>query len=402
VVEPVETTISGGFDKLNHRAPNAASGFALSVYPESQPVNIALAEDGTVARLLRNGAIYREAFCGPCFGAGDTPQNGGLSIRHTTRNFPSREGSRPQDGQMAAVALMDARSIAATALNGGRLTAATEIDWTSPRRGATVPFDMDIYTRRVYNGWGKAEPATELVLGPNIKDWPEFPPLGEHILLRIVSFITDDVTTTDELIPSGETSSYRSNPLRLAEFTLSRRDPAYVGRAKQAQRFAAGWKSKKWDSGKEQVDGDYLATVISRIDPTIAMEDIACASAIYARKPGDGSAREQAASCQRVLGGAANFALVWATKRYRSNLLNWGLLPFIIKKEEEMTDDGFVFVPYIANSLRSEDKLETIPAYIIDNEFERPRKITLSLAPLDRTERDILLAGCLINYYKEN
>ena len=299
--------------------------FALSAYPASQPVYIELMRNGAAAKLMESGVTLRTAFCGPCFGAGDVPANGGLSIRHSTRNFPNREGSKPSGGQIAAVALMDARSIAATAANGGILTPATglEVEYTCPE----YHFDKAIYDHRVYRGWGSAKPEASLKIGPNIADWPVMPELTSDLLLRVASVITDPVTTTDELIPSGETSSYRSNPMKLSEFALSRKDPAYVGRAKEVQKY-----EKARETGDEAyVAGDLSAVyeAIKKINATAKAADIGIGSVVCANKPGDGSAREQAASCQKVLGGWANIAVEYATKRYRSNLINWGMLPFI-------------------------------------------------------------------------
>jgi aconitate hydratase len=366
--------------------------FSLSVYPESQPVFAALLKNGAAAKLMDAGVVVRSAFCGPCFGAGDTPANGGLSIRHATRNFPSREGSKPGEGQIAAVALMDARSIAATAANHGRLTAAGE----ERHEGRHVYcFDRGIYDKRVYNGTGKPDGTTALAVGPNIKDWPEMPALTEDLLARIVSFIDDPVTTTDELIPSGETSSYRSNPLALAEFTLSRRDPAYVGRAKAARALEEG--RRRGSPAAE------LSALYERIKAIPALRGAAperssVGSAIYANKPGDGSAREQAASCQRVLGGCANFALEYATKRYRSNLINWGILPFLVKDSGALKNGGWIFVPGIRKALL--EGADPITGYVLDGDTDRVTELALSLGPLADSERLILSDGCLINYYK--
>ncbi|MDR2478552.1 MAG: hydratase, partial [Treponema sp.] len=323
------------------------------------------------------------------FGAGDTPANGELSIRHATRNFPNREGSRPGEGQIASVALMDARSIAATAINGGRITAATEID--IPFGKYKFFFDKGIYGKRVYNGSGKPLGETELVFGPNIRDWPAMPALPENLLIKIVSFITDPVTTTDELIPSGETSSYRSNPLRLAEFTLSRKDSAYVGRAKELRSF-----EEQRRSGIAAAEIAAALEKIRAIDGFSALElsGFGIGSAIYARKPGDGSAREQAASCQRVLGASANFALEYATKRYRSNLINWGILPFVIKNEKALKNGDYIFFPNIAQALREE--AETITGHVLG---ETTAAIGVTLGELTGAERRILIDGCLINHY---
>jgi aconitate hydratase len=382
-------------------AGDSASGFSLSVYPDSQAVNAFIMKNGVGGTLLDAGAVLHSAFCGPCFGAGDTPANGAFSIRHTTRNFPNREGSKPGEGQIAAVALMDARSIAATAANGGRLASAFEIE---PRGGYTEPdasfqvsaksgqmLDTSVYQKRVFNGWGKADAAAPLVFGPNIKDWPAIPALPEHLLLKVASFITDDVTTTDELIPSGETSSFRSNPLRLAEFTLSRRDPAYVQKAKDTMRLSATDKAALIQKARAMYGESGLDEADTGIQSDVLID---IQSAVYARKPGDGSAREQAASCQRVLGGGANFALEYATKRYRSNLLNWGMLPFLAERETDIEPDGFIFVPHIRKAVAAQTE-EITACRLADG-----RKITLRLGPLTDAERDILIAGCLINYYK--
>lgn len=348
--------------------------FRLSVYPDSLPVYKALVENGTVTKLLTSGAIFREAFCGPCFGAGDTPADGELSIHHTTRNFPNREGSKPTEGQMAAVCLMDARSIAATAANHGILTAAdeeTEVE--------DYVFDSSIYAKRVFDGTGKADERAELKMGPNIKDWPEMPALQDNLLLKVISHIDDPVTTTDELIPSGETSSYRSNPLRLAEFTLSRRDPSYVKEAKQVQAM---------DEESEEVK----AVINALKQYGIETGDFASASTIYANKPGDGSAREQAASCQRVLGAGANIAKQYATKRYRSNLINWGMVPFVTEEGELFSKGTWVYVKDIKESITADKPFE---AYVIHDNTVKPCQ--LSVSALTEREKEILLAGSLIN-----
>ena len=379
-----------------HALKGASTGydeFYLSVYPSSQPVFVDLDRKGLLADLMDAGAIVRTAFCGPCFGAGDTPAHNALSIRHATRNFPNREGSKPQNGQMAAVALMDARSIAATAANGGKLTSATELDcW------GDIPaynYDDRAYQSRVYWGFGKANDEQELRYGPNIKDWPEQEPLADNILLRIVSKIEDEVTTTDELIPSGETSSYRSNPLGLAEFTLSRRDPDYVRRAKQVRDFE-----------QTRLAGelpDELSAVYEVIHGSAGFEgidagSIEIGSTIYARKPGDGSAREQAASCQRVLGALANITEDYATKRYRSNCMNWGMLPFQYAGDVELLNvDDWVFVPGIRDTLDGD--LSQIRAFVIGD--AGAREIELSIADMTNEERAIVKAGCLINYNRE-
>ena len=367
--------------------------FYLSVYPSSQPVFVDLDRKGLLADLMDAGAIVRTAFCGPCFGAGDTPAHNALSIRHATRNFPNREGSKPQNGQMAAVALMDARSIAATAANGGKLTSATELDcW------GDIPaynYDDSAYRSRVYWGFGKANDEQELRYGPNIKDWPEQEPLADNILLRIVSKIEDEVTTTDELIPSGETSSYRSNPLGLAEFTLSRRDPDYVRRAKQVRDFEQARLAGELP--------DELSVVYEAIHGIAGFEgvdasSIEIGSTIYARKPGDGSAREQAASCQRVLGALANIVEEYATKRYHSNCMNWGMLPFRYAGDVELLNVGdWVFVPGIRDALDGE--LSHIRAFVIGD--AGAREIELSIADMTNEERAIVKAGCLINYNRE-
>ena len=363
--------------------------YALSVYPSSQPTMMALMKNGALTSLMAGGATVRTAFCGPCFGAGDVPANGSLSIRHTTRNFPSREGSKPGSGQIAGVALMDARSIAATTRMGGILTPATDIDYQP--HIPEYEFDDSSYRSRVYNGWGKGDYDSLLRLGPNIKDWPAIQPLAENLLLKVTSYITDPVTTTDELIPSGETSSYRSNPLGLAEFTLSRKDPAYVGRAKAVQTEEA---DRAADKGS-----DALLARVHAVPGCEALtwKDLAIASTIYAVKPGDGSAREQAASCQRVLGAGANIAVEYATKRYRSNLINWGMLPFQLDGPTPFGLGDYVLIPG-ARALLAENRLESIPAYVLGE--NGPKAFSLSIAPLTADERQILLDGCLINYYK--
>jgi aconitate hydratase len=366
--------------------------FTMSVYPESQPVYLELVRNGAVETLMSAGVIVREAFCGPCFGAGDTPANGELSIRHATRNFPNREGSKPNEGQTASVALMDARSIAATAINNGKITAATELQ--VPLGKYKFFFDKGVYDKRVYNGTSKPMPQTDLVLGPNIRDWPSMPALAENLLVKIVSFITDPVTTTDELIPSGETSSYRSNPLRLAEFTLSRKDPAYVQRAKEVKALEEARLNNNQDP--------QTAALIKKIQgisgcANISLSETGVGSAIFARKPGDGSAREQAASCQRVLGASANFALEYATKRYRSNLINWGILPFVITDETVISLNSWIFFPGLQKQVR--EKAAIIKGYVLG---DKPSEIAVTLGELTDTERQILLDGCLINYYAKN
>ncbi|GHV83225.1 hydratase [Spirochaetia bacterium] len=363
--------------------------FTASVYPESQPTYLELVKNGAVETFMNAGFLVREAFCGPCFGAGDTPANGELSIRHATRNFPNREGSKPNEGQISSVALMDARSIAATAINGGRITAATELDVSYGKY--QFFFDRGVYDKRVYDGFGKPLPETELIFGPNIKDWPKMPALPDFLLIKIVSFITDPVTTTDELIPSGETSSYRSNPLRLAEFTLSRKDPNYVQKAKEVQGFETERRS-----GKATAEIDAVLKKIQSIAgfAGLSLADLRLGSAIFARKPGDGSAREQAASCQRVLGASANLAMEYATKRYRSNLINWGILPFVVKDEKAFGLGDYVFFPDTKKAVR--EKAETIKGYVIGDSIN---EISALLGELTDTERQILIDGCLINYY---
>ncbi|MCC8014354.1 MAG: hydratase [Eubacterium sp.] len=372
--------------------------FTLSVYPSSQPVFMRLVENGSVFKLMEAGAAVRSAFCGPCFGAGDVPPNNGLSIRHSTRNFPNREGSKPGNGQIASVALMDARSIAATALNHGVLTAATDIDlnFTKPK----YFFNKSVYENRVYQGFKKAQPEVELKFGPNITDWPEMSRLPENLLLKIVSYITDPVTTTDELIPSGETSSYRSNPLGLAEFTLSRKDPAYVGRTKEVQkaekaRLTEGECPKK---ALPELEGIFEAIKSADEFKDIHFRtDVGIGTSIYAYKPGDGSAREQAASCQKVIGGWANIAKEYATKRYRSNLINWGMLPFIYEEETPFENGDYVFVPNVREAI-AENKADIRAFVVKDGSL---KEFTLHMAELTPDERKIILAGCLINYYRE-
>ena len=366
------------------RDKSVGSGaFELSVYPSSQPVYKSLTENGYIGTVMQAGAIVKTAFCGPCFGAGDVPPNNGLSIRHTTRNFENREGSRPKDGQLAAVALMDARSIAATAANGGVLTSA--LDYEYSKRVKKYRFDPKIYENRVYHGAGKPEKSAELVYGPNIADWPEQIALGENLLLKVVSVLTDPVTTTDELIPSGETSSYRSNPLKLAGFALSRKDPAYVGRATAV----------KAEENERRESGALPESVLSELGGIIPKAGTIYGSVIVANKPGDGSAREQAASCQRVLGGAANIAKEYATKRYRSNLINWGMLPFTAEKLGLSVGD-YLYIEGIRAAVQRGD--ESVTATMISK--GKAHEIELSLGALTPDERQILLAGCLINYNK--
>ena len=396
----------GGFENICAAADimeGASIGsdeFTLSIYPASMPIYMELMKTGAAETLMETGAILKTAFCGPCFGAGDTPGNNGFSIRHSTRNFPNREGSKLQSGQIASVALMDARSIAATAANKGYLTAATDVDvyYTNPK----YHFDSRIYANRVFDSKGVADPSQEIKFGPNIKDWPAMSPLPENMVLKVVSEIHDPVTTTDELIPSGETSSYRSNPLGLAEFTLSRKDPAYVGRAKEIQK-----------AQKAVEEGTCPLDVVEELKPVMAAVNAAFpekkfgeqngsgtlgfGSTIFAVKPGDGSAREQAASCQKVLGGWANIANEYATKRYRSNLINWGMLPFLIPEGELPFANGdYLFIPDIRKAV--EGKEAQIPAYVVKD--GAMKEFTLGMGELTEDERTIILKGCLINYYK--
>ena len=388
----------GGFENICDAADIlkgkyiGADEFTLSVYPASTPIYVELARNGRLADLMQAGAIVKTAFCGPCFGAGDTPSNNALSIRHSTRNFPNREGSKLQNGQISSVALMDARSIAATAANKGYLTSATDLDmeYTSPK----YHFDSAIYANRVFDSKGVADESVEIKFGPNIKDWPKMIPLTENALIKVVSEIHDPVTTTDELIPSGETSSYRSNPLGLAEFTLSRKDPEYVGKAKMVQDMEKMREEGVCPCEKYPEIKDVMAAVRTKFADA-SHENTGFGSTIYAVKPGDGSAREQAASCQRVLGGLANIAKEYATKRYRSNLINWGMLPFIYEEDELPFANGdYIFVPEIAKAIK--DKATEIPAYVVKGgslvEF------TLKMGELTDDERDIILKGCLINY----
>ena len=363
--------------------------FSLSVYPTSVPVSLELTRIGATETLLESGAVIKPSFCGPCFGAGDVPSNNGLSLRHTTRNFPNREGSKPGEGQFAGVCLMDARSIAATARNGGRITAATDIDYTPVRH--PYHFDGKIYARRVYNGFGHPQPDQELIMGPNITDWPAMYPLSEHLLVELAAVLRDPVTTTDELIPSGETSSYRSNPLRLAEFTLSRRAPDYVPRAKAV---AAAEKERRLGKQPEAV-----VRALSQVgDVRELLPQTQFGSCVFANRPGDGSAREQAASCQKVLGGFANICYEFATKRYRSNCINWGILPFTLDQATAFPyrPGDFVFVPNIRKAIASGQ--EDIPAKVIRAEGG-VEDLMLHVRGLTDDEREILLDGCLMNYY---
>lgn len=365
--------------------------FNLSVYPSSQAVMMDLVRKGAIEKLIASGATIRTAFCGPCFGAGDTPAHGQLAVRHTTRNFPNREGSKPGNGQLASVALMDARSIAATAANGGRITAADELgyEYECPE----YVYDPIAYEQRVYQGFKKEDPDEELVCGPNIKDWPELPELNDHMLLKVCAYITDPVTTTDELIPSGETGSFRSNPMGLAEFTLSRRVPEYVGKAKVVMNYE-----------KERKNGGYpkeVQKILEKIHSIHGYEKIDdqtidLSSTIYAVKPGDGSAREQAASCQRVLLGGANITVEYATKRYRSNLINWGMVPFVLNGEPDFADDDYIFVPDIKKALDTD--MKEIKAYVIGEEI---RPLSLAIEPLTDEEKEIIRCGSLINYNRK-
>ena len=370
-----------------------ADAFTLSVYPASTPIYMELAKNGTLATLIETGAIVKTAFCGPCFGAGDTPANNAFSIRHSTRNFPNREGSKIQNGQISSVALMDARSIAATAANKGRLTPATEYagTYSNPK----YYFDGTIYKNRVFDSKGVADPSVEIQFGPNIKDWPQMPALAENLILKVVSEIHDPVTTTDELIPSGETSSFRSNPLGLAEFTLSRKDPAYVGRAKEVQVA-----EKAIQNGECPAEAlPELKPVFEAVHtkyPQVDKTNVGVGSTIFAVKPGDGSAREQAAACQKVLGGWANIANEYATKRYRSNLINWGMLPFLIPEGDLPFANGdYLFIPDVRKAV--EEKWDSITAYKVGEELT---PFTLTLGELTDDEREIILKGCLINYYR--
>ena len=390
----------GGFENICaaadilQGASIGSDAFTLSVYPASMPIYMELIRNGTAAKIMETGAVLKTAFCGPCFGAGDTPAHGALSIRHSTRNFPNREGSKLQSGQIASVALMDARSIAATAANKGVLTPATEVDvnFTAPK----YFFDQKIYANRVFDSHGAADPDTEVKFGPNIKDWPAMPSLTENLLLKVVSEIHDPVTTTDELIPSGETSSYRSNPLGLAEFTLSRKDPAYVGKAKEVRSA-----EEAREAGESAADAlPELAGILHYMEtafPEATAQNTGIGSTIFAVKPGDGSAREQAASCQKVLGGWANIANEYATKRYRSNLINWGMVPFLVDAGDlPFAKDDYIYVPGIRKAV--ETGASVIPAYVVTT--DDAREITLKLGALTPDERTIILDGCLINYYR--
>ena len=393
----------GGFENICAaadiiRGKNIGSdAFTFSVYPASTPVFMELVKNGAVADLMAAGAIVKTAFCGPCFGAGDTPANNAFSIRHSTRNFPNREGSKLQSGQISSVALMDARSIAATAANKGYLTSAADMmdrEYKAPK----YHFDSSIYANRVFDSKGIADPSVEIQFGPNIKDWPAMSALPENLVLKVVSEIHDPVTTTDELIPSGETSSYRSNPLGLAEFALSRKDPAYVGRAKEVQKA-----QKAIEAGNCPAEAlEELAPVMTKIRetyPAVDKTNVGVGSTIFAVKPGDGSAREQAASCQKVLGGWANIANEYATKRYRSNLINWGMLPFITEEDHEalsFKNGDYIFVPEVRKAVA--EKWAEVKAYVVGDTL---KEITLKLGDLTDNEREIILKGCLINYYRD-
>ena len=362
--------------------------FSLSVYPASVPVSMAVTRNGVAADLLEAGAIMKTAFCGPCFGAGDVPANDAFSIRHTTRNFPNREGSKPGQGQISSVALMDARSIAATAKNGGVLTSAADVDYTVPEM--PYSYDGDIYQKRCYYGFGKADPDAELRFGPNIADWPKMHPLQENLLVKLAAVIDDPVTTTDELIPSGETSSYRSNPIKLSEFALSRRVPEYVGRSKAARDLA--------DTVREGVLPDELTSVMEALSlPAETLKNTTIGSGIFANRPGDGSAREQAASCQKVLGGVANIAYSYATKRYRSNCINWGIVPFTLDESTpfDYQPGDYLFVPGIKEAVRNGK--EDIPGKVVTS--SGVKDILLHVKGLTEDEKAIILEGCLINYY---
>ena len=386
----------GMFDNIDEAAQILRGGsvgdsyFSMSVYPTSVPVSLALTRMGVTEILLETGTIIKPSFCGPCFGAGDVPANNGLSLRHTTRNFPNREGSKPGEGQFAGVCLMDARSIAATARNGGRITPADELDYTPERH--PYQFDKTVYARRVYNGFGHPQPETKLIMGPNITDWPKMYELGEHLLLELAAVIHDPVTTTDELIPSGETSSYRSNPLRLAEFTLSRRVPDYVPRAKKI----AEEESKR----RSGCASETLRAALARFgDADTLLSVTQLGSCVFANKPGDGSAREQAASCQKVLGGLANICYEFATKRYRSNCINWGMLPFLVENPGALDNGDYVYLPGVRKALlEAADELDAV-AVKPDGGLV---KFTVKLGAMTDAERRILADGCLINYYKNN
>lgn len=389
----------GGFENICDAADIlkgssiGADAFTLSIYPASTPIYMELAKNGVLADLIQTGAVVKTAFCGPCFGAGDTPANNALSIRHSTRNFPNREGSKIQEGQISSVALMDARSIAATAANKGFLTPATE--YAGEYRKPKYYFDSTIYANRVFDSKGVADETVEVQFGPNIKDWPQMPALTENLLLKVVSEIHDPVTTTDELIPSGETSSFRSNPLRLAEFALSRKDPAYVGKAKEVQEAEIAREEGRCP-GEVVAEVGKVLEQVRTVYPDVNNENTGIGSTIFAVKPGDGSAREQAASCQKVLGGWANIANEYATKRYRSNLMNWGMLPFLIQNGELPFQNGeYLFVPGIKRAI--ENSAREVKAYVVG---ESLKEFILHLGEMTADERQIILDGCLINYYR--
>lgn len=388
----------GGFENICDAADilkGASIGpdeFTLSVYPASMPIYMELVKNGAAAALMETGAVMKTAFCGPCFGAGDTPANNAFSIRHSTRNFPNREGSKVQNGQVASVALMDARSIAATAANKGYLTAATDVDvnFTKPK----YFFDKNIYANRVFDSKGKADPSVEIQFGPNIKDWPKMSPLPEHMLLQVVAEIHDPVTTTDELIPSGETSSYRSNPLGLAEFALSRKDPSYVGKAKEIQKAQKAIEEDTCPCEAVPALREVMDTIHANFED-VKRENLGIGSTIFAVKPGDGSAREQAASCQKVLGGWANIAHEYATKRYRSNLINWGMLPLLIEEGDLPFSNGdYIFLPNIKKTV--EEKSGEVKAYLVKD--GKLKEFKMTLGEMTDDERSIILKGCLINY----
>lgn len=386
---------SGGlFDNIDEAAQmlngkSTGNGyFSLNVYPTSVPVSLELTRIGATEKLLEAGAVIKPSFCGPCFGAGDVPANNGLSLRHTTRNFPNREGSKPGEGQLSCVALMDARSIAATAANGGIITAATDVDYNYNKH--EYKFDKSVYEHRIYYGYKNAKPETELILGPNITDWPKIYPLAQNMLLKLAAVIKDPVTTTDELIPSGETSSYRSNPLRLAEFTLSRRVPEYVGRSK-----AVAAQEEKRVSGEMPQE---ILDVLNKVgDKAELIKNTQFGSCVYANKPGDGSAREQAASCQKVVGGFANICKEYATKRYRSNCINWGIVPFTLPEGEEFNynEGDYIFVPDIREKIKNGDEEFDAKAITKDGVSD----IKLCVKGLTEDEKKIILEGCLMNYY---
>ena len=390
-----ENLVSAARIMKGHSVPNEF--FSMSVYPASNPVLMELVRTGMVSDLLSAGVLLKSCFCGPCFGAGDVPANGSLAIRHTTRNFPNREGSKPKEKQMASVALMDARSIAATAANNGYLTAAADLEYND--REPVYHFDDSSYVKTIYQGFGHPKPETELHFGPNIKDWPPMIGLTENALLKVCSVIGDPVTTTDELIPSGDASSYRSNPMRMAEFTLSKRDPGYVPSAKAVQALEAARQA-----GEDNANLLALADLTARLAGGFSsgkelLENTRLGSLVYAVRPGDGSAREQAASCQRVLGGVANICKEYATKRYRSNLVNWGIIPFTADPDmlNQLQREDYLFLPGIRTAIR-EGKTEITALRIRDGQAE---KITLLLPDLTPGEARIVLAGSLINYYAE-